>query len=186
MLEDPLSARLAHLAPPRGIGDEVGNGVCEGSAVLGRHEEPGFSSDHHVPVSRNVGRDDGQTRRHGLERRQRQPFLERRRHVEVEEAIDADRVAEESREDDAVLEARLGDQAPDASLLAAAADEEQRQSWQATREPAHRLQQDLEALDRIPAAHAAEDEVVRLKAQRLAADGSTRGSCDPSPRYRCR
>ena len=103
VLEHALAARLAHLAPQRRIGDEPGDGVREGPTVLGRHEEPGLAPDHDVPVPRHVGGDDGQTRRHGLERRQRQPLLQRRRHVEVEEAVDPDGVAEESCEDDLML-----------------------------------------------------------------------------------
>ena len=137
-----------------------------------RHQQSGLTPDHDVAVPGHVGGDDRQARRHGFEGRQRQPFLERRRHVEVEEAVDANRVAEESREDDAVLEARLGDQAPDPGLLAAAAHQEQRQPGQTTSPAAHGLQQDLEALDGIPAAHAAEDEVVGLEPQRLAADAA--------------
>ena len=43
VLEHALAARLAHLAPARRIGDEPGDGVREGPAVLGRHEEPGLA-----------------------------------------------------------------------------------------------------------------------------------------------
>src|SRR6185295_322162 len=38
VLEHALAARLAHLAPARRVGDEPGDGVREGPAVLGRHE----------------------------------------------------------------------------------------------------------------------------------------------------
>src|SRR5580765_7481786 len=67
VLEHSLAARLTHLAPARRVGDEPGDGVREGRAVLGGHEEPGLTPDHDVPVAGHVGGDDGQARRHGLE-----------------------------------------------------------------------------------------------------------------------
>ena len=57
-------------------------------------------------------------------------------------------------------------------FLAAPAHQEHGQPGHVLHQPFHGLQQDLEALHGIPAAHAPEDEVVRGEAQHVAADAA--------------
>ena len=75
----------------------------------------------------------------------------------------------------------LGHQSPDARLLAAPSDEQQRQPGHAARQPPHGLEEDLEALDGIPPADAADHEIVGADAQRLAPDGDLADDVGPSP-----
>ena len=125
-----------------------------------------------VAVPRDVGRDDGEARAHRVKHGEGQPFLLRRRHVQVDRREDASRLVEPAREDDAAVEARAGRQAPEPVALGPAPHEEQRDARASQR--AERADERVEPLDRVEARDGAQHEQVRREAEALARERRAR------------
>src|SRR2546426_8167685 len=54
VIEHPLPPGFAHPAPPARVGHQRDDRLRQSRAILGRNEQAGLATDHHVPMTRHV------------------------------------------------------------------------------------------------------------------------------------
>ena len=106
------------------------------AASSGTTSETRLARHDHVTMTGHVRGHDRETRRHGLEHRERESLLPRGGHVEIERRVDALGILEKAREDHLVGQAGRADQLSNPRLLAAVSDQDEDQTWQARPQPA--------------------------------------------------
>src|SRR5207244_177445 len=123
---DPRTPGPSHAAASLWIVEQRSDRGGERPRVAGRHEEARLAVFDDVAVAWHVGCDDGEPGAHRLEDCERQPFLERRGHVEVEGRVDTRRIVEPAGKDHALAEPRRRDLPTEALRLGPVAHQEER------------------------------------------------------------
>src|SRR5262249_2911169 len=103
--------------------------------------------------------------------REREALLPRAGDVQIQDGLDACRVLEEAGEDHLMGQAALADESANPALLVTVPDEDERKTREPPLQAAEDLDEEVEALDRVEPADAADHDVGVAEPEALSAQG---------------